>query len=66
MYEEPFIRFYGDSINRPDAKRAALVFDDFCRYTPDVKIDELSKSILRHVYREDLYDRVNSSVVNNS
>ena len=64
--EGPFIRFRDESVNRPDAGRAGWVFDDFCRYTPDVKTGELSKSILRHVYREDIYDQAASPVANHS
>lgn len=62
----PFIRFRDESINRPDAERATWVFDDFARFTPDTKNGELSKSMLRQIYREDIYDQAASPVANHS
>ena len=53
-----FIKFSGESLNRPDTDRASQVLNDLMRY---IKHDALgnvnTKKLLSGVYREDIYDQ---------
>ncbi len=57
-----FMRFSGETTNRPDAARAERVFSDLCRYFPSSKLESPPADVLRKAYREDIYDQALSSV----
>jgi len=60
--ETPFVRFHGESVNRPDAERGRRVLDDLCRYIDHEKLKERPEKLLGRVFRESIYDRANGLV----
>ena len=50
-----FLRFKGDAVNCPDAKRASLVLEDLRRYVPHVNLELIPKDLVSQVWRESLY-----------
>ncbi|PDH28607.1 MAG: nitrate ABC transporter ATP-binding protein [Puniceicoccaceae bacterium MED-G30] len=56
-YNGTFIHFSGSDINRPDARRAEVVWEDFRRYTANDKARSASSSMIAKAYREDLYEQ---------
>lgn len=61
--EGAFIQFNANDINRPDAKRAALVYDDLRRYVPHANLKQATPNMISRVYRESIYEQAMSPAV---
>lgn len=57
-----FIRFSGSGLNCPDAKRAALVYEDLVRFVPHEAHEAQTKKMISKVYRESIYKQALDSV----
>lgn len=58
-----FIRFSADPVNCPDPERAALVFEDLQRFTPNPAYEDVSEKTISSVYRKSIYDQASIPAV---
>ncbi len=61
--EGDFIQFSAHEVNRPDKKRAALVYEDLCRYLPHPNLKAATPKMISRVYRESIYEQAMSPAV---
>jgi ABC-type nitrate/sulfonate/bicarbonate transport system substrate-binding protein len=60
---DKFIRFHGEEVNRPDIKRAELVYEDLLRFLPNTAFEPISKKMISRIYRASIYEQAMSPVV---
>ncbi|MGJ8638155.1 MAG: CmpA/NrtA family ABC transporter substrate-binding protein [Opitutaceae bacterium] len=58
--EGSFIQFNSNQVNRPDAKRASLVYEDLCRYMPHADLKAATPKMISRVFRESVYEQAMS------
>ena len=59
----PLLRFYGQTVNRPDQPRAQQVLRDLNRFMPHPNFKKLPQGFAARVYRTDLYDQAVKSIL---
>lgn len=58
-----FIHFDANDVNRPDAERASLVYDDLRRYVSHANLKAATPKMISRVYRESIYEQAMSPAV---
>ncbi|HAV14382.1 MAG TPA: nitrate ABC transporter ATP-binding protein [Opitutae bacterium] len=61
--EGAFIQFSANDVNRPDAERARLVYEDLCRFLPHPNLKAATPKLISRVFRESLYEQAMNPAV---